>query len=234
MRNTYQLDESDYAPAAAPRRRASARSAAQARPAGRTEALRGLLRMNWRKFLIITSAALLVAIAANALFLQTARHPAPLFAGAGSPTPQQGGQQAGLTQPAIPVPSPRPAELATASTAPAVTRATAPARDIADLIEPKSRDPISKDPIAALLKGAVPAGQVPVVAASMPEASKRVVAAQKALAKLGYGVTPDGVFGAGTRQAIQRFERDRNLPQTGEVAGRTMRELAAQSGIQIN
>lgn len=185
--------------------------------------------MNWRKFLIITSAALLVAIIANALFLQTARHPAPLFAGAGSPTPQQAGQQAGLSQPAIPVPSPRPAELVPASIAPAASRAAAPARDIADLIEPKS-----KDPIAALLKGAVPPGQIPAAATAGPEASKRIIAAQKALAKLGYGVTPDGVFGAGTRQAIQRFERDRSLPQTGEVAGRTMRELAAQSGIQIN
>jgi hypothetical protein len=224
LRNTYQLDESDYAPAA-PRRRASARTAAQAQPAGRAEALRGLLRMNWRKFLIITSAALLIAIAANALFFQTARHPAPLFASAGSPTPQQ----AGLTQPAIPVPSPRPAELIPASTGPTAIRATAPARDIADLLEPKS-----KDPIAALLKSAVPPGQIPVGSTTVPEASKRVAAAQKALAKLGYGVTPDGVFGAGTRQAIQRFERDRNLPQTGEVAGRTMRELTAQSGIQIN
>jgi len=184
-----------------------------------------MLRMNWRKFLIITSGALFIAIAVNALYFQTARHPAPLFAGAGSPTPQQ----AGLAQPAIPVPSPRPAELATASTAPAATRATASTRDIADLIEPKS-----KDPIAALLKSAVPSGQVPVATTSVPESSKRVVSAQKALAKLGYAVTPDGVFGAGTRQAIQRFERDRNLPQTGEVAGRTMRELAAQSGIQIN
>lgn len=233
MRNTYQLDEPDYAPAAAPRRRASARTAAQARPAERggshAEALRGLLRMNWRKFLIITSAALLIAIAANALFFQTARHPAPLFAGAGSPTPQQGGQQAGLTQPVIPVPSPRPAELIPASITPASNRATAPARDIADLLEPKSRDPI-----AALLKSAVPPGQMPVASTTVPEASKRVASAQKALAKLGYGVTPDGVFGAGTRQAIQRFERDRNLPQTGEVAGRTMRELTAQSGIQIN
>jgi hypothetical protein len=228
LRNTYQLDESDYAPAA-PRRRASARTAAQAQPAGRAEALRGLLRMNWRKFLIITSAALLIAIAANALFFQTARHPAPLFASAGSPTPQQAGQQAGLSQPAIPVPSPRPAELIPASTGPAAIRATAPARDIADLLEPKS-----KDPIAALLKSAVSPGQIPVGSTTVPEASKRVAAAQKALAKLGYGVTPDGVFGASTRQAIQRFERDRNLPQTGEVAGRTMRELTAQSGIQIN
>ena len=192
--------------------------------------MRGLLRMNWRKFLIITSAALLIAIVANALFLQTARHPAPLFAGAGSPTPQH----AALSQPAIPVPSPRPAELASASAAPATIRAAAPTRDIADLIEPRSKDPISKDPIAALLKSAVPSGQVPAAAAPMTEATKRIVSAQKALSKLGYGVTPDGVFGAETRQAVQRFERDRNLPQTGEVAGRTMRELAAQSGIQIN
>ena len=226
MRDTFQLDDSRFAPAVATRRGGSAKSAAQARSAHRGEAVRGMLRMNWRKFLIVTSAALLVAIAANALFLQTARHPAPLFAGkAATPSPHQ----AALTPPAIPVPSPRPAELATMSTGAAAVRAIAPLRDIADMVEPKA-----KDPIAALLKGAVlPSQGLPAISAN-PESSKRIASVQKALAKLGYGVTPDGVFGAGTREAIQRFERDRSLPQTGEVAGRTMRELAARSGIQIN
>ena len=51
--------------------------------------------------------------------------------------------------------------------------------------------------------------------------------------KVGYVVKPDGVMGAGTKQAIEKFERDRGLPVTGQLAGRTLKDLASQSGIAI-
>lgn len=61
--------------------------------------------------------------------------------------------------------------------------------------------------------------------------SPRVLAVQKALSRLGYGpLKPDGVTGAGTRAAIQRFQRDRGLSADGEVSDRLMRELAAVAG----
>jgi peptidoglycan hydrolase-like protein with peptidoglycan-binding domain len=62
----------------------------------------------------------------------------------------------------------------------------------------------------------------------------RLQAVQRALASLGYGpIRPDGRPGSATRAAVQRFERDRNLPVTGEISSRLVRELAAVSGMPI-
>jgi peptidoglycan hydrolase-like protein with peptidoglycan-binding domain len=40
-------------------------------------------------------------------------------------------------------------------------------------------------------------------------------------------------MGPGTRQAIERFERERKLTVTGELGPRTVRELAAAAGQPI-
>ena len=49
-----------------------------------------------------------------------------------------------------------------------------------------------------------------------------MAAAQRALTKLGYGtLKSDGAIGPGTRQAIEKFERDRRLPVTGDLNSRT-------------
>jgi hypothetical protein len=37
-----------------------------------------------------------------------------------------------------------------------------------------------------------------------------------------------------TREAIERFERDRNMATTGEISERLMRELAAFSGSALD
>lgn len=64
--------------------------------------------------------------------------------------------------------------------------------------------------------------------------SNRILAVQKSLARLGYGpLKVDGQSGADTRQAILRFERDRNLPATGEINHRLVHELAAVSGMPV-
>ena len=82
-----------------------------------------------------------------------------------------------------------------------------------------------KDAIAALLRGeavsepATPAG--------------RVAAVQKALVKAGFVLRMDGMMGATTRQALERFEVERKLPVTGDLSPRTLRELASQSGVAI-
>ena len=66
------------------------------------------------------------------------------------------------------------------------------------------------------------------------EPQRQVASAQRALQKLGYGpLKADGIFGQGTRQAIERFERDRRLTPTGELGPRTVRELSAQSDIRV-
>jgi peptidoglycan hydrolase-like protein with peptidoglycan-binding domain len=61
----------------------------------------------------------------------------------------------------------------------------------------------------------------------------RVLLIQKALMKLGYVVRPDGVFGSTTRQAIEKFERERGLPARGELTPKVVREISARSGISI-
>jgi peptidoglycan hydrolase-like protein with peptidoglycan-binding domain len=61
--------------------------------------------------------------------------------------------------------------------------------------------------------------------------SKRVVAVQRALADFGYGqIKPTGIFDPDTRVAIEKFERDRRLPVTGQISDRVVRELAALTG----
>jgi peptidoglycan hydrolase-like protein with peptidoglycan-binding domain len=62
-------------------------------------------------------------------------------------------------------------------------------------------------------------------------ASKRVVAVQRALAEYGYGqIKPTGTVDADTKGAIERFERERRLPITGQISDRFTRELAAVTG----
>ena len=59
----------------------------------------------------------------------------------------------------------------------------------------------------------------------------RVIAVQRALNDFGYGpVKATGVYGVETIAAIQKFERDRKLPVTGQISPRLMRELAALTG----
>jgi peptidoglycan hydrolase-like protein with peptidoglycan-binding domain len=61
--------------------------------------------------------------------------------------------------------------------------------------------------------------------------SKRVLAVQRALAEFGYGqIKPTGAVDADTRAAIERFERERRLPVTGQVSERVARELASVTG----
>lgn len=61
--------------------------------------------------------------------------------------------------------------------------------------------------------------------------SPRVAAVQRALSDYGYGqVQPSGILDDPTMAAIEKFERERRLPVTGEVSERLMRELAILVG----
>jgi peptidoglycan hydrolase-like protein with peptidoglycan-binding domain len=62
-------------------------------------------------------------------------------------------------------------------------------------------------------------------------ASPRVIALQRALAEFGYGqIKPSGIVDTDTQHAIERFERERKLPVTGQVSDHLVRELAAATG----
>ncbi len=206
-------------------------------------------------------------IAWNALVLQTAHHPAPLFnhkdplsqSARPVPMPQtaspsvQAEPQAS-SQPTAIMPDPANSALAPASNSP-VSIPRPPSRGaIADMIRnggEAPQPPVRAAPIPAPVAVATPArpshlrdpigeiirmgGSVPIPPANVgrAEGGDLVLSGQRALAKLGYGIKADGIMGSGTRQAIERFEHDRNLPVTGDFSQRTIRELSALSGIPV-
>ena len=72
------------------------------------------------------------------------------------------------------------------------------------------------------------------LASETDTASRRVLAVQRALTDFGYGqVKPTGVMSPETKSAIERFERERKLPVTGQISDRLARELAAITGRPI-
>jgi peptidoglycan hydrolase-like protein with peptidoglycan-binding domain len=84
----------------------------------------------------------------------------------------------------------------------------------------------------ATVSAAVP--RPPAEIRSAPKAAapgKRILSVQRALSDFGYGqLAPTGVLGAETKSAIERFERERRLPVTGQISDRLVRELAAVTG----
>ena len=83
----------------------------------------------------------------------------------------------------------------------------------------------------AVTAGARPTQGLSEAAGERSAASKRVVALQRALAEYGYGqIKPSGTIDAETQAAIEKFERERRLPITGQASDRLVRELAAMTG----
>ncbi|HEX2512907.1 MAG TPA: peptidoglycan-binding domain-containing protein [Xanthobacteraceae bacterium] len=137
-------------------------------------------------------------ILVNALFLQSGRHPAPIFTEVRQP--------AAPTTGSIPMPPPKPQASAR------LPAATLPAAPVKTAAAPRGNNPA--DPIAELL-----------------EPSNRTAAVQRALAEFGYGqIKPTGTLGPETRAAIEKFERERKLPVTGQISERLTRELSAMKG----
>lgn len=88
------------------------------------------------------------------------------------------------------------------------------------------------DQISDLLKAAEIPQPVPSASAAKASGpSKSVLAAQRALQKLGFVLKPDGLAGAATRQAIKQFERARGLPIRGELTPALVRQLTAEAGL---
>jgi hypothetical protein len=169
--------------------------------------------------------AVVMAIITNALFLQAGHHPAPMF-----------GSVVAVPAAALapsPLPRPRPVE--------AVAKPTD-----AIPIEPKAAEPKSTDPMTNLVKAtttpqaapssiARPPAPIPVPSRNdLGLASRRVAAVQRALTEYGYGqLKPSGTVGSDTQAAIQKFERERRIPVTGQMSDRLVRELTAVTGHPI-
>lgn len=190
----------------------------------------------------------------NATMKQTAQHPAPLFATAkpapSAPEPQRRAEPAaplttGATRADVPVPPARPSGPDAIGSIIRAAESPAKPGDRSAEAKPKSADTKPKPAEAkasdtrkvADAKASDPKAKPadkPASADAKPAPQPRIASAQKALSKLGYGpIAADGVLGAGTRQAIEKFEREKNLPVTGALQAKTTKKLAALSGITI-
>lgn len=89
------------------------------------------------------------------------------------------------------------------------------------------RTPAKAVPVPAPLPQARPRDAI----AELIAPSQRVLAVQRALGDFGYGpLKATGIYGPETVAAIEKFERERKLPVTGQITPRLMRELAALTG----
>jgi len=165
----------------------------------------------------------IMAVIVNALFLQAGRHPAPMFGSAAA-------LPAVAMPPANHLPRARPVE---ADASQSESRAADKAADpLGSLVKASSAVPTAQSNIPRP-PAAIPVSHVDGTNAS-GNGSRRVAAVQRALTEYGYGqLKPTGVMGSETQTAIQKFERARKLPVTGQVSDRLVRELAATIGHPI-
>ncbi|SNT59330.1 Putative peptidoglycan binding domain-containing protein [Tardiphaga sp. OK246] len=220
-------------------------------PAERGIILRVLLHSPKDMVAGLIAFAAVSAIIANAIFLQKGHHPSPMFGSStvvAFPAP---------AQVANPLPKPRPLDAASPDTK--LDSRMLDSKPVNSANEPKpslAAKPVEQraaDPVGNLLKAPAPpaspatTGAVVRPPAAIPNATRtdplgdlitntrRVAAVQRALTEYGYGqLKPTGNVGSDTAAAIQRFERERKLPVTGQVSDRMVRELATVTGRAID
>ena len=207
-----------------PRRRRGANAVAIEADAERGLVLRILTHSPKDMVAGVLAFAAVSAIVANALWLQAGRHPSPIF-GAAIAVP------ATPVAVANPLPRPRPFEADVAA------------------FEAKPGEAKAPDPFANLVKASVAPAAVPAAIARPPapipaasradvlasSGSRRVAAVQRTLTEYGYGqLKATGTVGSDTQAAIQKFERARKIPVTGQMSDRLVQELAAVVGHPID
>jgi Putative peptidoglycan binding domain len=223
---------------AAPRRR-GAKAAVIDVETERNLVLRVLLHSPKDTLAGLVAVAAIGAIVANALFLQTGRHPAPMF-----------GTVINLPAPSSmalsnPLPRPRPVGADTSPLEPRATEFRAepkpaeprpadkpPERPVeATASTPRSGDPMTnlvKQTISAPPSVARPPAPIPL---QQGPAARRIAGVQRALSEYGYGnLKITGAMGAETQSAIQKFEREHKMQVTGQLSDRLLRELGAAIG----
>ena len=210
-----------------PRRRRGASAVAIEASEERNLAMRLLLHSPKDLIAGALAFAAVSAIVANATFMQAGHHPSPMFgttAGApvavASPLPRPRPVEATLKPADVKLAEVRPAEVKPAAPVSVIAKTTAAPVAPASVARPPAPIPVSSrsDPVGDLII-----------------ASRRVAAVQRALTDYGYGqLKPTGTVGSDTQAAIQKFERDRKLPITGQMSDRLVRELSAATGRAID
>jgi hypothetical protein len=212
-----------------PRRRRGASAAAIEAIEPRNLAMRMLLHSPKDLIAGALAFAAVSAIIANATFMQAGHHPSPMF-----------GTTVGVPVAASPLPRPRPPE-ATLKPADIKLAEVRPVEVKPAEVKPAAAVSVvaktTAAPVQFAARGPAP---IPVSSRSDPVgdlivASRRVAAIQRALTDYGYGqLKPTGTIGSDTQAAIQKFERDRKMPITGQMSDRLVRELSTVTGRAID
>jgi hypothetical protein len=219
-----------------PRRRRGASAVAIEANEERNLAMRILLHSPKDLIAGALAFAAVSAIVANATFMQAGHHPSPMFgttvsapasvpSAAANPLPRPRPVEATLKPADVKLAEVRPVEMRPPEVKPAaavsvIAKTTAAPAAPASVARPPAPIPVSSrsDPVGDLII-----------------ASRRVAAVQRALTDYGYGqLKPTGTVGSDTQAAIQKFERDRKLPITGQMSDRLVRELSAATGRAID
>lgn len=183
----------------------------------------------------LVAAAAVSAIVANALFLQTGRHPAPMF---GTVINLPAPSSASLLNP---MPRPRPVGADTSPLEPKATEFRVEPKPAEKPAETTASTPRAGDPMTNLvIKATTPTPAPSAVAVARPPAAiptqqspaaRRLAGVQRALSEYGYGnLKITGTMSGETQSAIQTFERQHKMPMTGQVSDRLLRELAGAIG----
>ncbi len=201
-----QIAEDDEKPR---RRRRAAAVAVEAEPE-RGLILRVLLHSPKDTLAATAALAAVIAIVTNAMFLQAGRHPSPMFSTAAvSSLPA-----------AVPTHAPLPRVRPPEAEAREPVAAPAPAKQAVAPAAPRPPAPVhaaKSDPVGDLIVS-----------------TRRIAAVQRALTEYGYGqLKATGVVGTDTQAAIQKFERDRKMPVTGQLSDRLIRDLTVLTGRPI-
>jgi len=146
------------------------------------------------------------AIVANSLYLQPGRHPAPIFAI--RPLPVMSSEATGaVTQ----LPRRRPAT--------------------ADIQRPDSAQKTDPVPLPRPRAQGAPAGSRPDQIADVINPLRQLSTVQRILNEFGYGpIRVSGILDDDTREGIARFERDHNLPVTGQNTPRLRHAIGMATG----
>jgi hypothetical protein len=192
-----------------------------------------------RRYLSILAVGFLIATVAtillNALLWQRTRHPAPLFSRAAPAARAKPPMIAGPV--AVPLPRPQPAVAPIQAQDKPVEK---PAAQKSPVEKPPPEIPSGAHPRQARITSSPlkappePPARLTAEATRSAASRKSVRAVQRALVKLGFVLNPDGVAGPTTRQAVERYERDRGIPVRREVTRALMRQLSAETGSPID
>ena len=188
----------------------------------------------------LVAVAAVAAIVANALFLQTGRHPAPMF---GTVINLPAPSSASLSNP---LPRPRPVGADTSPLEPRATEFRAEPKPVERAAEKPPEKPVeatastrSSDPMTNLVKATTSAPpsalRPPAPIPLQSPAARRIAGVQRALSEYGYGnLKITGTMSGETQSAIQKFEREHKMQVTGQVSDRLLRELGAAIGHPVD